>query len=180
MDSTSVGNRTKDTHDKSEQLYHNTYVLLKKYRDIVWSLELSVQHLQNDFEKEYGSNVEEYLDTIYLAGAELSGTKIEYHAKCIDRSHKMVSIINHAIAVLRSKHKNGEMYYWILYYAFLSPQQLEDTKEILDKLTPHVKSISYRSYYRKRQEAINVLGTILWAYTSKETVEILNEFIPEQ
>ena len=30
-------------------LYHNTWKLLKKYRDVVWSLELSVQQVRNRF-----------------------------------------------------------------------------------------------------------------------------------
>lgn len=180
MSSSNSAVAAKDIPVTVDNLCHNTYLLLKKYRDIVWSLELSVQRLQNDFEKEYGSSIEDYLDTVFLAGAELSGTKLEYHSKCIDRSHKMIKIINHAIAVLRSKHKKGEMYYWILYYSFLSPQQMGDAQEIIEKLTPHIRRISYRSYYRKRQEALNELSTVLWAYTSKDTLEILNQFIPEQ
>ena len=34
-------------------LYHDTWKLLKKYRDVVWSLELSVQHVRTKFEIEY-------------------------------------------------------------------------------------------------------------------------------
>ena len=30
-------------------LYHNTWKLLKKYRYVVWSLELSVQQVRNRF-----------------------------------------------------------------------------------------------------------------------------------
>ena len=36
-------------------LYHDTWKLLKKYRDVVWSLELSVQHVRTKFEIEYGT-----------------------------------------------------------------------------------------------------------------------------
>lgn len=31
-------------------LYHDTWKLLKKYRDVVWSLEISVQHVRSKFE----------------------------------------------------------------------------------------------------------------------------------
>ena len=34
-------------------LYHDTWKLLKKYRDVVWSLEISVQHVRAKFEIEY-------------------------------------------------------------------------------------------------------------------------------
>ena len=30
--------------------YHDTWRLLKKYRDVVWSMELSVQQLKNQFQ----------------------------------------------------------------------------------------------------------------------------------
>ena len=65
-------------------LYHNTWTLLKKYRDVVWSLELSVQQVRNTFEIEYGNTVEEFLDSIYLAGADLTVSAIERHARCIE------------------------------------------------------------------------------------------------
>ena len=48
-------------------LYHDTWKLLKKYRDVVWSLEISVQHVRSKFEIEYGTSIEEFLDSIYLA-----------------------------------------------------------------------------------------------------------------
>ena len=63
-------------------LYHDTWKLLKKYRDVVWSLELSVQHVRTKFEIEYGTSIEDFLDSVYLAGADLAGSDIEHHAKC--------------------------------------------------------------------------------------------------
>lgn len=59
--------------------YHDTWRLLKKYRDVVWSLEVSVQQLRNKFQIEYGSSIEDFLESIYLAGADLSGTALEHH-----------------------------------------------------------------------------------------------------
>lgn len=102
-------------------LYHDTWKLLKKYRDVVWSLELSVQHVRTKFEIEYGTSIEDFLDSVYLAGADLAGSDIEHHAKCIERSHKMLKLLDSAVELLRTKHKNGEAYYWLLYYSFLSP-----------------------------------------------------------
>ena len=156
-------------------LYHNTWKLLKKYRDVVWSLELSVQQVRNRFEIEYGSSIEEFLDSIYLAGADLSGSDIEHHAECIERSHQMLKLLDTAIDLLRSKHKNGESYYWLLYYSFLSPQQQRNVEEIIEKLRPHIRDISFRTYYRKRREAIDALSSVLWGYTSRDSLIILNK-----
>ena len=160
-------------------LYHDTWKLLKKYRDVVWSLEISVQHVRSKFEIEYGTSIEEFLDSIYLAGADLNGSDIEHHAKCIERSHKMLKLLDSAVELLRTRHKNGEAYYWLLYYSFLSPQQLKNVEEIIETLRPHIRDISFRTYYRKRREAIEALSSVLWGYTSKDSLDMLEQFFPE-
>ncbi len=165
--------------DTENPLYHDTWKLLKKYRDVVWSLELSVQQVRNKFEIEYGSSIEDFLDSVYLAGADLSGSTIERHAECIEQSHRMLKLLDNAIDLLRTKHKNGETYYWLLFYTFLSPQQLRNVEEIIEKLRPYIRDISFRTYYRKRQEAIDALSSILWGYTSKDSIAILENFFPD-
>lgn len=160
-------------------LYHDTWKLLKKYRDVVWSLELSIQQVRNRFELEYGSSIEDFLDSVYLAGADLSGSDTEHHAKCIERSYRMLKLLDFSVDLLRNKHKNGEVYYWLIYYTFLSPQQLRNVEEIIEKLRLHIRDISFRTYYRKRQEAIEALSSILWGYTSKDSMEILDQFFPD-
>ena len=69
-------------------LYHDTWKLLKKYRDVVWSLEISVQHVRSKFEIEYGTSIEEFLDSIYAAGADLGDSQIKEWAKSIARSNE--------------------------------------------------------------------------------------------
>lgn len=50
--------KTKKELDVSENpLYHDTWTLLRKYRDVVWSLELSVQRVRRQFQVEYGSSM---------------------------------------------------------------------------------------------------------------------------
>lgn len=66
-----------------------------------------------------------------------------------------------------------------MYYTFLSPQQLKNVEEVIEQLRPHIRDISFRTYYRRRQETIEALSSILWGYTSKESLEILEKFVPE-
>ena len=160
-------------------IYHDTWKLLKKYRDVVWSLELSVQRVKNSFQIEYGSNIDDFLDSVYLAGADLKGSDIEHHAKCIEKSNQMLKLIDSAVDLLRNKHKFGEEYYWLLYYTFLSPQQLVNVEEIIAKLRLHIRDISYRTYYRKRREAIDAFGSVLWGYTTRENMHNIKEFFPD-
>ena len=161
-------------------LYHNTWKLLKNYRDVVWSLELAVHQVRIDFETEFGEGIENFLESVYLAGADLSGTQIENHARSIERSRKMLRIVDSAVTLLRTKHKNGEIFYWLLYYTFLSPQELESVQDILENLQPYIHNISYRTYYRKRQEAIEALSSVLWGYTCKECMDVIKHFFPDE
>lgn len=101
---------------------------------------------------------------------------IENHARCIERSNQMLTLLNNAVELLRTRHKNGESYYWILYYAFLSPQQLESVNEIMEQLQPHIRDISRPTYYRKREQAVEALSSILWGYTSKDCMALLEDF----
>lgn len=71
-------------------------------------------------------------------------------------------------------------YYWILYYAYLSPQQCQNTEEVIELLRPHIRDISRTTYFRKQEQAVQALSAILWGYTSKDSMEILAEFIPSQ
>jgi hypothetical protein len=88
-------------------------------------------------------------------------------------------MLESAIELLRSKHKFGESYYWILYYTYLSTTELENVYEIIETLNSHMKSISYRTYYKYRNEAIEALSSILWGYSSKECNALLERLFPE-
>lgn len=165
---------------RKDSRYHDTWKLLKKYRDVVWSMELSVQQIKSQFQIEYGSNIDDFLDSIYMAGADLSGTQIENHARCIERSHKMLTLVGNAVELLRTRHKNGEIFYWLLYYTYLSPQQFRNTEEIMEQLRRHMQDISYRTYYRRRKEAVSALSSVLWGYTAQDNLEVLELFFPTE
>ena len=134
---------------------------------------MSVQQVKKEFEIEFGSSIDDFLESVYLAGADLGGTKIENHARCIERSNQMLKLLNNAVELLRTRHKNGEAYYWVLYYTFLSPQQLDNVNEIIEQLQPHIRDISRATYYRKRELAVESLSSILWGYTSKDCMALM-------
>ena len=168
-------------HEKrpeEDNRYHDTWKLLKKYRDVTWSLEVSVRQVKNQFRIDYDCSIEDFLDSIYMAGADLGGTIIEDHAKCIERSYKMLTLLENSVNLLRTHHQSGEVYYWILYYTYLCPQQLQNIEEIVESLRPHILNISRRTYYRKRPEAVEALSAVLWGYTNKDCLKVLNQFFP--
>ena len=159
--------------------FHDTWLLLRKYRDVVWGLELSVQQVKRRFQMEIGSSIEDFLDSIYIAGVDFSDNGIQEQARSIEKSYQMLKLLETSVNIMRSKHKYGEMYYWLLYYSYLSPQQYRNVDEIIEMLRPHITDISQRTFFRRRKDAINALSSILWGYTSKDSLNLLEQFFPE-
>ena len=116
---------------REEHLYHNTEVLLKKYRDVVWSIEVSAIQAQISFELEMDCKLEDFLEMSYAAGADLSGTNIQEQMRTMERNKKMLKIIEMSVDVLRKKQGVGEEYYWILYYTYLSEKPCRSIEEII-------------------------------------------------
>lgn len=107
--------------------FHDTYQFLRRYRDATYSLKVVVHQMEHQFKLQYDNDIDKFLDSIYAAGADLTGSDIEQRAKSIARSNQMLKLLESSIDLLRNNHKHGEQYYWILYYAFLSPQEMKNT-----------------------------------------------------
>lgn len=161
---------------REEYLYHNTEMLLKKYRDVVWSIEVSAIQAQISFELEMDCKLNEFLEMSYAAGADLSGTHIQEQMRTLERNKKMLKIIETAINIMRTRHPDGEEYYWLLYYTYLSDKPCKSVEGIIEMICQKYP-MSWKTYFRKKDKAIQILSTILWGFTSKECLPILEEFI---
>lgn len=170
-------NKDKTQVSREEYLYHNTEMLLKKYRDVVWSIEVSAMQAQISFELEMDCRLDEFLEMSYAAGADLSGTQIQEQMRTLERNKKMLKIIESAVNLLRKKQADGEEYYWILYYTYLSDKPCKKVEDIIKLIGQKTQPMAWKTYFKKRKKAIEVLSTILWGFTSKECLPILNEFL---
>ena len=129
-------NKLSNWNPEEDPRFHDTYKFLRRYRDATYSLKVVVHQMETQFRLKYGTSVDEFLDSIYAAGADLSGDDIEERAKSIERSNRMLKMLDSSVDLLRTNHKHGEQYYWILYYTFLSPQKPNGTRpfQVLCKL----------------------------------------------
>ena len=96
-------------------IFHNTQLLLEHYRDVVWSLEVSVFQTNVNFQEEFGNTIEEFLELSYEAGLDLPASDVAARIRSINKSRNMLRIIDSAVALLREKYRNGEECYWVLY-----------------------------------------------------------------
>lgn len=90
----------------------------------------------------------------------------------------MLKLLETSVNIMRNKHKHGEMYYWLLYYSYLSPQQYRSVDEIIEMIRPHVSDISERTFFRRRKNAVEALSSILWGYTSRDSLSLWSNFSP--
>lgn len=135
-------------------MYHNTQMMLKHYRDIVWALECFPQQVAEELDRPLHD-----LDALLSAvdtQIVMGNAKLEHRLLGIQKSRLLLDRINDALTVLRHKPGNGEMMYDIIFQTFLTPEKLTHT-EILFRL-----DISDRHYYRLRQQAVNILSIRLW------------------
>ena len=95
-----------------------------------------------------------------------------------ERSYKMLTLLENSVNLLRTHHQSGEVYYWILYYSFLSPQKLKNVEEIIEALRPHIRDISFSTYYRLRKAAVEALSSVLWGFSAQDTLKTLDCFFP--
>lgn len=135
-------------------MYHNTQMMLKHYRNIVWALECFPEQVAEELDRPLKT-----LDTLLSAvdtQLAMGNAKLEHRMQSIKQSRILVDRINDALTVLRQKPGNGDMMYQIIYQTYITPEKLNHD-DILYRL-----NISDRHYYRLRQQAVNILSIRLW------------------
>lgn len=160
-----LNNQKKDV----SKYFHDTLTLMKNYRDALWNVEVAERNLHAEFHAAYGASNKTSFDDLGLPNPHLEG-----YAQSVSRSKKMLSVIDSSVNLMREKHKKGELYYWVLYYSYLSPQRYENANEILYALDGKGYPLSLRTYYSRREEALSILSSVLWGYTSTESNDILD------
>ncbi|MCL2572903.1 MAG: hypothetical protein FWE11_10955 [Defluviitaleaceae bacterium] len=149
----------------TDQRYHNIKRLLKDYRTFRLTLKMSAEQHMENFESEYEMDIGTYLDTVYQAGAEINGTKLEAHARTLKRTQLILDAVDRAVNIIREGHPNGEVYYWILYYAYLCPKKIDSVEEIRNAVVKKVGVKACKSrdvYFAKMNDAQQVLKQVLW------------------
>lgn len=111
-------------------------------------------------------------DSVYQAGMDinLDMEDMRERIESINQANKYLKLIDEAVELMRKYHPQGEKYYWVLYYTYMSAYRAENTDEILDKLEPHfprIPRMHRATYFRWRDKAFEAVSNILWGYETK-------------
>ena len=155
-----------------DKIYKNTEMLLKRYRDVVWSIEVSKLQMNTN----NNTKLDEFLELSYAAGVDLSDTRIAEQERIIERNKKLLSLIDKGLELIRKKQKYGEEYYKVIYYTYITDEQLSCSNDILDRLEEEGLMMIEKTYYRRKRDAIKLLGEVLFGcseYATKDVFALL-------
>ena len=175
---TGTGRENRKPADPEEQL-HNTKLLLKQYRRVAYAVRVSEGELNRRAERAHGTRLSTLEVNAALAGMDLSNTKLEGYTRSVIRSKTMLEIIAAALEAVRQEPEKGEMLYQILYLTYFVPQKLRNRDCILDALDRAGFPMSSTTYHLYLRTAVRAIDRILWGYTARDCMEIVDRFLPE-
>ena len=149
------------SEDKTSEVYHDVVTLFKIYRSVSWRMQVQANQVKHRFQKEYGTDIDEFLDSIYQAGMDLNEDDANIRYK--------VEAISNPL---------GEKYYWVLYYTYISAHQPMNVAEIVRNVESHLPDnmqINRSTYFRWREGAFKAVEGILWGY-EEESRRLLEHF----
>ena len=165
---------SKPKKNDDEKLIHDTEVLLQKYRQVKWALDVAANKEMRELKHETGIT-EEYLHAAVFAGADISNTRLERRAQSMERSRQMLALVNESVELMRQFHPMGELYYEIISRYYLSKQQ-KSQPQVLEEMEQQEIYLCENTFRKYKKAAIKVIGEILWGYEDRESVGILKQF----
>lgn len=145
---------------RTKNAYHNTLLLLKHYRTIVWLLECFPDTIAQELDQPF-DQLDELIDRLDIEMA-MGNKKLENRLAGIEKSRMIIDRVNEALTVLKKKPEDGQRLYDLIYLTYIAPETLNHN-EILYRL-----NLSSRHYYRCREQAINILSLRLWSAPEKD------------
>jgi len=146
--------------ERRKLAYHNTQMLLKNYRHIIWQAECEASRIADELNLPL-QNLDAILSRID-AEIGMGNRRMEAKLESLSKFRVLIDRVNEALTLLRKKPENGEKLYELIYMAYISPDKL-DQNDILYRL-----DLSRRHFYRLREQAITVLSIRLWAAPTSE------------
>lgn len=137
-----------------KKAYHNTELLLKNYRNILWQLDCEVDTIAAELDVPF-NDIDALLSRVDAA-IGMDDRRIERRLERLSKTRKLLDRVNEALTVLKEKPGNGDLLYQIISLSYVSRTEMRQC-EIIDQL-----NISKRHFYRLREEAVNIISLRLW------------------
>ena len=139
----------------AKKAYHNTLLLLKHYRDIIWAMNSIPKELREELNIPL-SDLDGLLDRLDTE-MSLENIEMENRLRTIQKSRLLIDRLNQAVNVLKDKPTDGDILYEVIYRTYIGPKPEKITYLIMDM------NLTRRRYYKYRNMAIELISIKLWS-----------------
>ena len=139
----------------AKKAYHNTLLLLKHYRDIIWAMNSIPSELKQELNIPL-SDLDGLLDRLDTE-MSLENVEMENRLRTIMKSRLLIDRLNEAVSVLKDKPTDGDLLYEVIYRTYIGPKPSTVTNLIMDM------NMTRRRYYRYRNMAVELISIKLWS-----------------
>lgn len=94
---------SKEYKGEDNTAYHDVIKLFKIYRVVNWQMQIKISQVKRRFHMEYGTDVDEFLDTIYQAGMDVERdlASEKERVEAISRSNQYLRLIDEAVDLIQ-------------------------------------------------------------------------------
>lgn len=140
-------------------VFHKAKLLLSLYRDVVWRTQEVMYDTSEEAYDFGGRRIAELADYLsYDFEGDIDKEKAESKLLSIAESKFLVDLVDKALLKLQAYPNLGELYFNILTRQYIYKVKYTDA-ELIETL-----SIERTQYYKRKKEAVNLFGVILWGY----------------
>lgn len=100
---------SKEYKGEENTAYHDVIKLFKIYRAVNWQMQIKINQVKRRFHMEYGTDVDEFLESIYQAGMDVERdlASEKERVEAINRSNQYLRLIDEAVDLMRRYHPQG-------------------------------------------------------------------------
>lgn len=153
---------SKDDRKKRENMidlekvkYHNTKLLLQKYREIAWTLEVFPEHVEEELDGRFADldRILEHVDLELVMG----NRKLEARLSSIAKTRLLFDRLNEAISLVKKNPVCGKEMYEVIYHTYIG-EATDSIYDLFERL-----GLSKFKYYDLLNRAQNIISIRLWS-----------------
>lgn len=146
----------------NENIYHNTKSLLELYPKVLWRVKRSLCELDEECREHTSLTLSEIVDSLIEIDPRINEARLNSRLKSIEDSKSILAFVDLSMMQLKIYPENGEEYHDILINVYINKSG-KSIERLAEKY-----HVSRSTMYRKRNDAINMFGVILWGYLVDE------------
>ena len=130
-------------HLIKKKAYHNTELLLKNYRNMLWQLDCEVDTIAAELDVPF-KDIDALLSRVDAA-IGMDDRRIERRLERLSKTRKLLDRVNEVLTVLKEKPGNSDLLYQIISLSYISRSEMRQC-EIIDQLNKAIRKTAKESH----------------------------------